>query len=69
MHFQVTSIDQHHTYVGMMVDNMKNMVIPLGGNIDVLNTIDPKNTFNLTSHFFSFLKILNIMPPIYIYRY
>ncbi len=38
--------DKNHTYVGMMVDNMKNMVIPLGGNIDVLNTIDPKNTFN-----------------------
>lgn len=38
--------DPNHTYVGMMMDNMKNMIIPLGGNIDNLSDINPKNTFN-----------------------
>ncbi len=38
--------DKNHTYVGMMIDNVKNMVIPLGGNIDGLNTLNPENTFN-----------------------
>ncbi|MBA3976587.1 MAG: zinc ABC transporter substrate-binding protein [Nitrosopumilus sp.] len=38
--------DNNHTYVGMMIDNMRNMVIPLGGNIEKLNALDPGNTFN-----------------------
>ena len=38
--------DKNHTYVGMMIDNMKNMIIPLGGNIDKLLSLDPGNTFN-----------------------
>jgi ABC-type Zn uptake system ZnuABC Zn-binding protein ZnuA len=38
--------DNNHTYVGMMIDNMKNMVIPLGGNIEKLNALDPGNTYN-----------------------
>ena len=38
--------DRNHTYVGMMIDNMKNMVIPLGGNINELLALDPGNTFN-----------------------
>ncbi len=38
--------DNNHTYVGMMIENMKNMVIPLGGNIEKLNALNPGNTFN-----------------------
>ncbi len=38
--------DNNHTYVGMMIENMKNMVIPLGGNIEKLNALSPGNTFN-----------------------
>ena len=38
--------DNNHTYVGMMIENTKNMVIPLGGNIEKLNALDPGNTFN-----------------------
>ena len=35
--------DIDHSYVRMMIDNMKNMIIPLGGNIDALENINPKN--------------------------
>ena len=35
--------DNNHSYVGMMVENMKNMIIPLGGNIDALKEINPQN--------------------------
>ena len=35
--------DFNHSYVGMMLENMKNMIIPLGGNIDALKEISPKN--------------------------
>lgn len=38
--------DNNHTFVGMMIENMKNMVIPLGGNIEKLNALNPGNTFN-----------------------
>lgn len=37
--------DPNHTYVGMMLEDMKNMIIPLGGNIDSLKDVDPKNTY------------------------
>jgi ABC-type Zn uptake system ZnuABC Zn-binding protein ZnuA len=37
--------DPNHTYVGMMLKNMKNMLIPLGGNIEALHGIDPENTY------------------------
>ena len=37
--------DSNHTYVGMMIEDMKNMIIPLGGNIDFLKNLDPKNTY------------------------
>jgi hypothetical protein len=30
----------------MMIDNMKNMIMPLGGNVDELLPLDPGNTFN-----------------------
>ena len=35
--------DNNHSYVGMMIENMKNMIIPLGGNIDALKNINPQN--------------------------
>jgi ABC-type Zn uptake system ZnuABC Zn-binding protein ZnuA len=35
--------DNNHSYVGMMLENMKNMIIPLGGNIDALKEINPQN--------------------------
>ena len=37
--------DSNHTYVGMMLENMKNMIIPLGGNIEALIGIEPQNTY------------------------
>jgi ABC-type Zn uptake system ZnuABC Zn-binding protein ZnuA len=37
-----------HSYVGMMLENMKNMLVPLGGNIMSLNNVDPRDTY-LTS--------------------
>ncbi len=35
--------DNNHSYVGMMIENMKNMILPLGGNIEELKNINPKN--------------------------
>jgi ABC-type Zn uptake system ZnuABC Zn-binding protein ZnuA len=34
-----------HSYVGMMLENMKNMLVPLGGNIMSLNDVDPRDTY------------------------
>jgi len=38
--------DSNHTYVGMMLENMQNMIIPLGGNIDALKNVDVGNTYS-----------------------
>ena len=35
--------DYNHSYIGMMLENMKNMIVPLGGNIDALKDISPQN--------------------------
>ena len=35
--------DNNHSYVGMMLENMKNMIVPLGGNINALKDINPQN--------------------------
>ncbi|MBI3961469.1 MAG: zinc ABC transporter substrate-binding protein [Deinococcus sp.] len=35
--------DPNHTYVALMLQNMQNMLIPLGGNVDALVGIDPTN--------------------------
>ena len=35
--------DNNHSYIGMMLENMKNMIVPLGGNIDALKDINPQN--------------------------
>jgi ABC-type Zn uptake system ZnuABC Zn-binding protein ZnuA len=40
--------DPEHSYVGMMLENMENMLVPLGGNVTSLNDVDPKDTY-LTS--------------------
>lgn len=37
--------DRNHTYVGMMLEDMKKMLIPLEGNIHALKDIDPRDTF------------------------
>jgi ABC-type Zn uptake system ZnuABC Zn-binding protein ZnuA len=37
--------DPTHTYVGMMLENMRNMLVPLGGNVTALNHIDPMDTY------------------------
>lgn len=34
-----------HSYVGLMLENMENMLVPLGGNITSLNDVDPKDTY------------------------
>jgi ABC-type Zn uptake system ZnuABC Zn-binding protein ZnuA len=34
-----------YSYVGLMLENMENMLVPLGGNITSLNDVDPKDTF------------------------
>ena len=39
--------DPNHTYVGMMLEDMKNMIIPLGGNIDPLKDVNPQNTYTV----------------------
>jgi ABC-type Zn uptake system ZnuABC Zn-binding protein ZnuA len=35
----------NHTYVGMMLENMEHMIVPLGGNISSLTDINPANTY------------------------
>ena len=37
--------NSNHTYVGMMLDDMKNMLLPLGGNVDALKNVNPLNTY------------------------
>ncbi|HYZ59926.1 MAG TPA: hypothetical protein VE544_09755 [Nitrososphaeraceae archaeon] len=37
--------DPEHTYVGMMLQNMENMIIPLVGNLTSLSSIDPRVTY------------------------
>lgn len=35
----------NHTYVGMMLENMEHMIVPLGGNVSSLADINPANTY------------------------
>ena len=37
--------DPAHTYIGMMLENIRNMLVPLGGNVTALNHIDPIDTY------------------------
>lgn len=34
---------KEHTYIGMMIYNMQNMIPALGGNVDAFSSIDPSN--------------------------
>ncbi|MEM2063065.1 MAG: metal ABC transporter substrate-binding protein [Candidatus Nitrosocaldus sp.] len=38
--------DPEHTYIGMMLENMRNMIVPLGGSVDALDNIDPRDVCN-----------------------
>ncbi|HEU4446732.1 MAG TPA: metal ABC transporter substrate-binding protein [Nitrososphaeraceae archaeon] len=37
--------EPRHSYIGMMLENMKSMLTPLGGNITSLTNIDPRDTY------------------------
>jgi ABC-type Zn uptake system ZnuABC Zn-binding protein ZnuA len=37
--------DPNHTYVGMMLEDMNGMIIPLGGNVKALSGVNPANTY------------------------
>lgn len=37
--------EPEHSYVGMMLENIESMLVPLGGNITILNEIDPRDTY------------------------
>ena len=41
--------DLQNSYVGMMLENMKNMLVPLGGNVSALSSITPDDTYSLTN--------------------
>jgi hypothetical protein len=45
MIYLVIQETQKHSYVGMMVENVKNMLIPLGGNVTSLQGFDPSDTY------------------------
>lgn len=38
--------DPQNSYVGMMLENMKNMLVPLGGNISALSSVAPDDTYS-----------------------
>jgi ABC-type Zn uptake system ZnuABC Zn-binding protein ZnuA len=38
--------DPQNSYVGMMLENMKNMLVPLGGNVSALSNVTPDNTYS-----------------------
>jgi ABC-type Zn uptake system ZnuABC Zn-binding protein ZnuA len=37
--------DPQNSYVGMMLENMKNMLLPLGGNVSALSEVSPQDTY------------------------
>jgi ABC-type Zn uptake system ZnuABC Zn-binding protein ZnuA len=38
--------DPQNSYVGMMLENMKNMLVPLGGNVSALSNVAPDDTYS-----------------------
>jgi ABC-type Zn uptake system ZnuABC Zn-binding protein ZnuA len=36
--------DPRNSYVGMMLENMRNMLVPLGGNVSALSNVTPEDT-------------------------
>ncbi len=41
-----TPTDKNHTYIGMMLEDMQHMIVPLGGSVDALRNIDPSDISN-----------------------
>ena len=39
-------VDPQNSYVGMMLENMENMLVPLGGNVSALSNVDPTDTYS-----------------------
>ena len=37
--------DPQNSYVGMMLENMENMLVPLGGNVGAISNITPDDTY------------------------
>lgn len=35
--------ESNHSYIGMMLENMRNMIVPLGGNVEALKDISPQS--------------------------
>ena len=38
--------DHQNSYVGMMLENMRNMLVPLGGNVSALSIVTPDDTYS-----------------------
>lgn len=38
--------EPQNSYVGMMLQNMKNMLVPLGGNVSALSNVSPEDTYS-----------------------
>jgi ABC-type Zn uptake system ZnuABC Zn-binding protein ZnuA len=38
--------DPQNSYVGMMLENMENMLVPLGGNVSALSNVTPEDTYS-----------------------
>lgn len=38
--------EPQNSYVGMMLENMKNMLVPLGGNVSALSNVSPEDTYS-----------------------
>ena len=35
--------DNNHSHIGMMLENMRNMIVPLGGNVEALKDISAQS--------------------------
>ncbi|MGH9963466.1 MAG: metal ABC transporter substrate-binding protein [Nitrososphaeraceae archaeon] len=38
--------EPQNSYIGMMLENMKNMLVPLGGNVSALSNVSPEDTYS-----------------------
>ena len=38
--------DPQNSYVGMILENMENMLVPLGGNVSTLSNVDPTDSYS-----------------------
>ena len=39
-------VDPQNSYVGMILEHMENMLVPLGGNVSALSNVDPTDTYS-----------------------